>query len=343
MAGSGPRVDPAVAREAVRDLRRCAREAVDPVASYTGLSAPYTSGAVVVVDRPAWIRANVESLGMVLDPVIAKLRLTRATTNAAVTEVTGAVAALEIGAALGFLSSKVLGQYELFTADPDATPRLLLVAPNVVEIERVLGVDPHDFRLWVCLHEETHRVQFGGVPWLRPWLLSQIETYVSQLELDPSMLKQRLSDIAGAVVGLARGGDITGVLDAVMSKDQRDALARLTAVMALLEGHADVVMDGVGPETVGSVADIRSRFEGRRENPPPMQAVARRLLGLDAKIAQYRDGAAFVRGVVDLVGMEGFHRVWSGPEALPAPDELADPTRWVRRVVPELDPSAAAG
>lgn len=332
VAGPGPRIPLAEARAAVADLRRSAAQAVDHVASYTGLHAPFSRGAVAVVDRKGWVDANVDGFASIVEPVLERLRGPR-TSSPATSALLPRVAALELGGALGFLSGKVLGQYELFTTDGRA-PRLLLVAPNVVHVEQELRVAPPDFRLWVCLHEETHRVQFGANPWLGPWLRAQIQGYLDGLELDGPALVDRLRRMGGSAVGAWRGLDAVGVLEALMTPAEKAVLDRLTAVMSLLEGHADVVMDGVGPAAVPSVATIRERFQHRRDTAPAREAFVRRVLGLDSKLRQYRDGAAFTRAVVDRVGMAGFNTVWQSPQTLPSRIELHDPDAWLRRVAP---------
>jgi len=206
------------------------------------------------------------------------------------------------------------------------------VAPNVVQVERELGVDPGDFRLWVCLHEETHRVQFAATPWLREHLLARSRSLTSDMLGDPGAFLERLSRGLAQLPDLLRGDDGTGLVDLVQTPEQRALLAEVTAVMSLLEGHADVVMDEVGPQVIPSVAVIRERFTRRRAGRGSADRLLRRLLGIDAKMKQYADGAVFVRGVVKEVGMDGFNRVWTAPETLPQPTEISDPSAWVRRV-----------
>ncbi len=228
--------------------------------------------------------------------------------------------------------------------EPDATTselvptlapagRLLLVAPNVAHIERELDVDPHDFRLWVCLHEETHRVQFTAVPWLRDHLRGQIRSFLEQTDLDPGAMFSQFRQGFEQLGRIARGGgDEVSFIDLVQTPEQREIIDRVTAVMSLLEGHADVVMDGVGPEVIPSVNTIRDRFQQRRGSGNWLDQFLKRVLGLDAKLRQYRDGAAFVRSVVAEVGQDGFNAVWSSPDHLPTRPEITDPAAWVRRV-----------
>jgi coenzyme F420 biosynthesis associated uncharacterized protein len=237
--------------------------------------------------------------------------------------VTGA----EVGGILAWMSTKVLGQYDLA---PDSTPRLLLVAPNIMTVERDLKVDPSDFRLWVCLHEETHRIQFTAVPWLRQHILDAARDVGTRLVPEPDQMSQRVQEILAALPGVIRGEtDITQVL---ATPEQRAKLAEVTAVMSLLEGHADVIMDDVGPSVIPTVATIRAKFQERRKGSGSVDRILRRLLGMDAKMAQYRDGAKFVRSVTDRVGRDGFNRVWESPEMLPKATEIPDPDAWVRRV-----------
>ncbi len=233
----------------------------------------------------------------------------------------------EVGGLLGFLAGKVLGQFDPFYA-PDG--RLLLVAPNIVHVERELDVDPHDFRLWVCLHEETHRVQFTAVPWMREHLFAQIEAIAETVE-PTKLLDDGLKRVTDSLKGgLKNGGSL---VDLMSTPEQKEILDRVTGMMSLLEGHADVVMDGVGPTVIPSVQTIRGKFDTRRKGVGTLDKILRRVLGLDAKMAQYRDGAAFVRGVVDKVGMEEFNAVWERPENLPSKAELSEPDGWVARVL----------
>jgi coenzyme F420 biosynthesis associated uncharacterized protein len=325
----GPQLAPEDAAQVVTELRAAARRATEHVTA-TSRMVTEAGPAVLVVDRAGWARANATAFRTLLEPVVEEAFERRGRgPGAALSAVGSRITGAEVGSLLGMLSSRVLGQYDPFSGDPG---RLLLVAPNVVQVESDLGVAPSDFRLWVCLHEETHRVQFSATPWLAGHLQTQIRGLVGELMLEPTQFADRLAEAVRSIPDLVRNGSATSLLDAVQTPDQRARLARLTAVMSLLEGHADVVMDLVGPQVVPSVATIRDRFDRRRSGRGLVDQILRRLLGLDAKMRQYADGARFVRGVMQQVGTEGFNAVWTSPSTLPEPAEIADPIAWVRRV-----------
>ncbi|HET7172928.1 MAG TPA: zinc-dependent metalloprotease [Nocardioidaceae bacterium] len=330
----GPAVTPAEAAEVVGALRRFAAESVGHVRAYTQLAAPSGTAPAVVVDRAGWVQANADGMRTVLRPLVQKLRGHRGAPGPATAAVGSRLTGLEAGGLFAFLSNKVLGQFDPFfegVSEPSGG-RMLLVAPNIVHVERELGVVPAHFRLWVCLHEETHRTQFTAVPWLRRYLLDELAGLVGGTEVDPARLASMAKEAVGTLGRMLRGGAEVSLLDLVQTPEQRERLERLTAVMSLLEGHADVVMDGVGPAVVPSVDVIRERFDVRRGTAGTFDQLLRRLLGFDAKLRQYRDGAAFVRGALAEVGVAGFNAVWEGPDRLPTPAEIADPAAWVRRV-----------
>jgi coenzyme F420 biosynthesis associated uncharacterized protein len=347
LVSPGPTVSPDEARAAVTQLKAFAVEAHRHVAAFTGLDVPADTSSrasVVVVDRPGWIQANASGFRTVLEPLIEKIQERRPSSSPVGDAVGSKVTGVQTGSLLAFLATKVLGQYELFPpfgSDPDSTPgRLLLVAPNIVAAEREMGVDPQDFRLWVCLHEETHRVQFGAVPWLRTHMMDELRAFVEATDVDPGALAERLKAAVAAAYGAIRDGfdpDAPerggSLVEAVQTPAQREILDRITALMSLLEGHADFVMDGVGPSVIPSVATIRAKFQTRRKEASRTEHVFRRLLGIEAKLRQYRDGERFVRGAVEQVGMAGFNQVWAKPENLPSKAEIADPAAWVARVV----------
>ena len=337
LAGPGPTVSRAEAEQVVGELRAGASRSTPLVREFTGLTAEAGTAPVLVVDREGWIQANADAFAQIIGPVVDKLQERRGAPGPFTEAVGSRITGLEVGTLLGFLGGKVLGQFDPFTGPEEAVDsgvlgRLLLVAPNIVHAERELGADPTDFRLWVCLHEETHRVQFTAVPWMRDHLQAQVDLLVNGVEVDPQRVAAMLFD------GLRRAGDLVSgrsdasLIDLFATPAQREVIDRVTGVMSLLEGHADVVMDGVGPEVIPTVEEIRRRFNQRRKGAGSLDRLARRLLGLDAKMAQYRNGAHFVRTVIGQVGMEGFNKVWVEPANLPTKDEIGDPAAWVRRV-----------
>ena len=324
MAGQGPVVSPTEAAEAVAELRAGADRSTGLVRDFTGLVAADHTAPVLVVDRAGWVQANADAFRHLVSPLVDQISAKKPPSGVA-RAVGSRVTGLEVGGLLGFLAGKVLGQFDPFHA-PDG--RLLLVAPNIVHVERELGADPTDFRLWVCLHEETHRVQFTAVPWMRDHLFSEVQA------LSATVSPSGLDEVARRLTeGLKGGVGQGGVVELLSTPEQREILDRVTGMMSLLEGHADVVMDGVGPSVIPTVDDIRASFTRRRKGVGTLDRLLRRLLGLDAKMAQYRDGAQFVRSVVDKVGMEEFNVVWERAEHLPTKSEIADPDAWMARVL----------
>ncbi|HEY6595745.1 MAG TPA: zinc-dependent metalloprotease [Asanoa sp.] len=330
---TGPRASFAEATDVVADLRRLTEEAAGHVSDYTGLRSQVQHPPVRVVDRRDWAAVNISGLREVVGPLITRLSGDRQPgpfTDAIGSRVTG----VQAGTVLAYLSGRVLGQYEVFSADPG---QLLLVAPNIVEVERKLGAEPRDFRLWVCLHEVTHRVQFTSVPWMRGYFLGEVQAFVDASQAGGEHLVERLRRAVGTLSDAIRNPDSrASVLDLVQTPGQRAVLDRLTALMTLLEGHAEFVMDGVGPEVIPSVGEIRARFNRRREAGNPLEKAIRKMLGIDVKMRQYAEGRKFVHGVVDRVGMEGFNKIFTSPLTLPRLEELGDPDAWVARVHPVM-------
>jgi coenzyme F420 biosynthesis associated uncharacterized protein len=325
-----PGVSRREADDVVGELYRASATAADHVAELTRLHEPPVSAITRVIDRPAWIDTNASGMSSIMEPLIQ--RLTEQNPVGKVAErVGGRVTGVQVGLVLGFLSGKVLGQFEFFDRPGG---QLLLVAPNLVAVERQLKVDPRDFRLWVCLHEVTHRVQFTAVPWLRQHMHDEVGALSATVETDPAELRKRLSGAAGELVKVVRGhGDGSGLISVLASPEQRVVLDRVTAFMSLVEGHAEYVMNAVSPSVIPSQKVIEGRFASRRRRGGnPLDRLLRRLLGMEAKTRQYVDGSAFVGTVVDRIGVEDFNAIWTSAETLPTKAEIADPGRWIARV-----------
>lgn len=318
----GPPATEYTRRRAIEELARASRTAEGPVRDVTGLSADAPVPEARIVDRREWVMAASDSM-----------RVMTGGADGPANPVTGRVAGAQTGAVLAFVSSGILGQYDPF-ADGGC---LLLVYPNVIAVERQLRLAPGDFRLWVCLHEVTHRVQFTANPWLSGHMSETLSVLTTDRSDDfgqvTARIAQHLKDRRTLDPEPNTAG-VLGFLRAVQSEPQREALDRLLVLGTLLEGHADHVMDAVGPAVVPSVHLIRSRFDDRRQRKqPPLQRVLRALLGVDAKISQYTRGKAFVDHVVGRVGMARFNAVWTGPETLPLPAEIEKPQQWIDRVL----------
>ncbi|MDT4998779.1 MAG: hypothetical protein QOK12_884 [Mycobacterium sp.] len=314
-------------QQAIEQLTESSRRAERPVRDVTGLNEGAAVAEARIIDRGEWVRAATESM-----------RVMTGGEGKSSGFITGRVTGAQTGAVLAFISSGILGQYDPFASNGG---ELLLVYPNVIAVERQLRVSPADFRLWVCLHEVTHRVQFKANPWLAEHMARCLAVLTDDGDQDPAQVVDRLF----ALVRSRRNGTendppepnsegVLGILRAIQSEPQRKALDQLLVLGTLLEGHADHVMDAVGPAVVPSVATIRRRFNERREHKqPPLQRVLRTLLGFDAKLSQYTRGKAFVDHVVAGVGMARFNTVWSSPETLPLPSEIDEPQRWIDRVL----------
>ncbi|MFZ3452061.1 zinc-dependent metalloprotease [Arthrobacter sp. 7Tela_A1] len=351
LVAPGPKMSRREIQAAVADLRRLADESVAHVHRITGLDAAedLRDSQVLIVDRASWAKANSQSFAALMNPMLQHLAQTRPeAVNATNTAVAGTLTGAELGAVLAFLASKVLGQYDPFAALAADNPaktggRLLLVAPNIISTEQELNVEPRDFRLWVCLHEQTHRVQFAAAPWLRDHMLDQIRQLSNGLMDKAQGLPERINQLAKQLSAAAGTGKAVESADGVPARqldvltllqdpEDKARLSHITAVMSLLEGHANVVMDAVDSSIIPSVKTIRRRFNDRGANRGWLDKFFRRVMGLDAKMRQYADGSKFVRSVVDKAGMQGFNRVWERAENLPTEAEIHNPDLWIQRM-----------
>ena len=327
-------VPPSVSRQqaddVVGELYQSTSQAAGHVADLTRLDEPPVTAVTRVVDRAAWIDSNTSAMRTVMTPLVEKLSAGNPVGRLA-EGIGGRITGVQVGLILGFLSGKVLGQFEFFDRPGG---QLLLVAPNLVTVERQLKVDPRDFRLWVCLHEVTHRVQFTAVPWLRQHMLDEVAALTDAVETDPAVLRQRVSSGVGELVKVVRGqGDGSGLMAVIASPEQREILDRITAFMSLIEGHAEYVMNSISPDVIPTQQTIEQRFAlRRRRGGDPLDRLLRRLIGIEAKTRQYVDGSAFVRAVVDRIGVADFNAIWTRPDTLPSKAEISAPMQWIARV-----------
>ncbi|MEA2149239.1 MAG: hypothetical protein QOD69_1069 [Solirubrobacteraceae bacterium] len=314
------------------DLAAICADAERRVVAYTGLEPAAPLPAPEAIPRAGWIAANVTSMAALLDPIGERLTggalgILGGPARAAA----GAVISAEAGALTGYLSQRVLGQYEFVLVDPDAPARLLFVAPNIAQAADRLGADLEELLTWIAFHEVTHGVQFAGIPWLRPYLAGLLRELLASLELKldaRSLLKlPTADDMRGAVTGFRENG----LVGALGGPARRDLLERVQGVMGVVEGHAEHVMDVVGAQALPSLDKLRAALDRRRHERSPLMALLERLIGLDAKLRQYEDGKRFCDAVASAAGPAALHAVFAGPEQLPSAAELQDPDAWMRR------------
>jgi coenzyme F420 biosynthesis associated uncharacterized protein len=308
-----------------------------PVAAYTRLAPVSLTPAAEVVSRGEWASVNLDTLSHVLDPVAERLddRLGFAGPLAgALRAGASATLAAEAGLVMGYMSSRVLGQYDVSLLGAETDPRLLFVGPNLAGAVRDLNVNADSFGRWICAHELTHVFQFQGVPWLREHMSGLLRRYVETLEVRiqkgsagglPSMPD------AGRLVELFRDGGLAAL---VQSPEQRALMDEVQAAMSVIEGYSEHVMDAIAAEYISEHEKLRAAMDRRRQSRSAPQRLIERLLGFDVKLRQYEQGKKWADEVASLAGIEGLNRVWSGPKALPSADELQHPGRWLRRTEP---------
>jgi coenzyme F420 biosynthesis associated uncharacterized protein len=319
------------------DAAALCEEMEGPVAAYTRLALSTPTPPAEVVSRAEWASGNLDALSHILDPVAARLddRLAFAGPLAGALRIgASATLAAEAGLVMGYLSTRVLGQYDVSLLGGDTEPRLLFVGQNLGGAVRDLDVDADSFGRWICAHELTHVFQFQGVPWLREHMSGLLRKYVATLEVRiqsgsagglPS-----LPDPARLVAAFREGG----LAALVQSPEQRVLMDEIQATMSVIEGYSEHVMDAIAAEVIPGHEQLREAMDRRRRSRSAPQRIIERLLGFDVKLRQYELGKKFADAVVALGGIEALNRVWSSPEALPSIDELQQPGTWLQRTGP---------
>ncbi|HEY3020596.1 MAG TPA: zinc-dependent metalloprotease [Solirubrobacteraceae bacterium] len=317
------------------DLDALAAGAEQRVVAYTGLVPGAPLPAPEAVDRQLWAEINLAGMRKMLDPVVERLESRRSgMLGGPLRTAAGTLLALEVGGLTGLLSQRVLGQYELVLLDPDSRTRLLFLAPNLREAADNLDVDLEQLVAWVGFHEVTHAVQFSAVPWLREHLAGLLRELLASvdLEFDPRSAMRRLPtrDDLERVIAAVREG---GLVQLVAGPERMAIIDRLQAAMAVVEGHAEHVMDAVGREELPDLEALRRALDRRRASRSAPWKLLERLLGLELKLRQYQVGKRFCDAVAQREGVEALHRVFEGPESLPTWAELEAPDSWVARVL----------
>jgi coenzyme F420 biosynthesis associated uncharacterized protein len=323
------------------DLQPLAAEAERRVVAYTGLVPHGPIPAPEGIDRGEWARANLASTRAMIEPLLeaaaGKLGPAKGTGRLWL----GAVSSAEIGVLIGFMAQRVLGQYELILLDELADgrePRLLFVLPNLSDAVSRFEADELEFVTWVTLHEVTHAVQFGGVPWLREYLAAQIrelmESAQERINVERKPGLPTREDLIRAGRGALRVGRAAMRLDLLgMVGNQREqaVMDRVQAVMAVIEGHAEHVMDAVAPELLPSLPKMRAAIDKRRKQQRGVAKYLGKLLGLEMKMRQYTQGKAFCDQIVAQAGTAALNHLFSSPQALPTLAEISDPAAWLER------------
>jgi coenzyme F420 biosynthesis associated uncharacterized protein len=334
LMGSGPRWD-----GSELELRSESDRAARLVRRYTGLRPRAPLPEAELVGRDEWARVNLESFQQLSARVEEHLQQRMSGSNdgrvsgiqrTIVRTATGA----EVGLAVGYLSQRVIGQYDLALIGPARAPRLLFVGPNLSAARARLGVDRDLFLRWIALHETTHAVHFASVPWLREHIGGIAEELFEKaaVEVKPTEILGKLARLnPRELLRTVKSGELATLL---LPADQRVLVDRLTAVMTLVEGYAEHVMDAVGDQLDPGYSDLRRALEQDRDRRGLLDSIVSKILGLEMKLAQYRRGKAFADEIVRSHGIRTLNRAWTGPDALPTADELERPEQWVERVGP---------
>jgi coenzyme F420 biosynthesis associated uncharacterized protein len=328
VAGRDALADSYLATSLERDFADVTAEAEAVVGDFTGLRGPGRASAAVL-DRGAWVDANVDSMRRLLGPLTQRVGARLA--NSPIAPVGRYITGTEVGVLLGYLAQRVLGQYDLLGPDQDDEDAVYYVGPNVLNLEKRFAFRPRDFRLWIAIHEVTHRAQFTGVPWLRGYFMSLVDRALGIVDPDPRAL---VNAVRRAADELRRGRnplDDGGIVGLFASREQKVVLDEVQALMSLLEGHGNFVMSDLGRKYVAGEERMARVLQARRQ-AGGMTSVVQKLLGFEMKMRQYDVGERFVRAVVDEAGFGALDAAWSAPECLPNLDELRSPRHWLARV-----------
>jgi len=320
------------------DLAALATEAQERVVAYTGLTPARPLPPPEGISRKEWVESNIDSMRLLLDPVLQRAGDNLGPLKPAMEIGMGIVMSTEVGVVLGYLGQRVLGQYELVLLDEaveNRPPRLLFVLPNLGQAVQAFGAEEDQFMTWVTLHEVTHAVQFAGVPWLHAHVAGMVRELLKSAEVRleaPRKLRIPSTDEVKRVLGHLRNGDLISI---VTTTPERETLDRVQAVMAVIEGHAEHVMDAVAPDLLPSLPKLRAALDRRRRSQSGLSRIVAKLLGLELKLRQYEQGKFFCDAIVRERGPGALHHLWSSPEVLPTLAELRKPEAWVERTMPE--------
>jgi coenzyme F420 biosynthesis associated uncharacterized protein len=329
VAGNGPATTAAVRDEVRTDFNDFVKVADGLVTEFTGLRPAEPAGRPVVLDRAGWIAVNIEGFRGLLKPLGERFSGLKAGGKLG-----RSAMGLQLGLLLGYLSQKVLGQYDLLLASGGAG-KVYFVGPNILAAERRWEFEPKDFRLWIALHEVTHRTQFVAVPWLRDHVGGLMERYISTAEIDVKRVREAMSSIKDVITQGPQAWKRVNLLTLFLTPAQLEIVAKMQSLMTVVEGHGNFVMDRVGAHQIPTFGDMKDALMSQRERTSVAERTLQKAMGLDMKYAQYSQGEAFIAAVADTSGMDGVNLVWERAENLPTIPELSDPTSWLARVLRE--------
>jgi coenzyme F420 biosynthesis associated uncharacterized protein len=322
------------------DLALLTAESERRVIAYTGLQPGAALPKPEGIGRREWVTSNIQAMRALLDPVLERAGQGLGPLRPAMRIAVSVVVTTEVGLVLGYLAQRVLGQYELVLLDEaveNHPPRLLFVLPNLGQAVQSFSAEEREFMTWVALHEVTHAVQFSGVPWLHGHVAGLVRELLQTAELrieTPRKLHVPSGEEIRRVAGALRRGDLIAI---ATSEAERETLDRVQAVMAVIEGHAEHVMDAVAPDLLPSLPKLRAALDRRRRSQSRLSRLVARLLGLELKLRQYEQGKYFCDAIVRARGPVALRHVFSGPEALPTLNEIQNPRAWLARTTPQLD------
>jgi coenzyme F420 biosynthesis associated uncharacterized protein len=328
------------------DFEEFTAQAEDLVEAETGLRSLAGPARARVADRVQWVDANVASFQRLLRPVIDKLEARVDETSRwspMPVQLSRQMAGAEVGLVLGWMSTRVLGQYDQLIIEdenPEDQDMVYYVGPNIVSIERRHGFDPGEFRLWLAIHEVTHRAQFTGVPWIRGHFLSLIERTMGGFDPDPKQLMQALQRSLESFRAGNNPLDEGGLISLIASPEQHAAIQEIGGMMSLLEGHGDITMDRAGSDHIPSATHFSQVLRERRRQRGAAKLLSV-LIGLDAKLRQYEQGERFIEAVEQAGGPKLLTKVWEGPEWLPSWSEIRTPAQWINRATINGQPAPA--
>ena len=320
---------PDVVGDAVVDFGHMIAQLEDQIEETTGLRSLAGPAVVQVIDRPDWIRANIASFQHLLAPVLdewsAKMPSNRLAAN-----ISSQLVGAELGAVLGWMSTRVLGQYDLLVGrDDDA---VYMVGPNLAALEKRFGFDPHEFRTWVLLHELTHRAQFTGVPWMKGHFTDLVDVSVRMANPDPHRIAEAIREAFTDRDRARQQVRDSGVFGLIASAEQRAVIQQIAGLMSLLEGHGDVTMSRAAGDLVPSAGRFSAVLQARRRRSNPLTRLILRLTGIEGKLNQYAAGERFIAAIEAEGGPRAVDVCWRAAENLPSMEEIRNPRQWLERM-----------